>query len=63
MADNNNAQMPDINEQIKNRMDKLEVLQQEGKDPFEITSFDVTCHTDEIKADYDSFEGKEGYME
>ncbi len=59
MADNNNAQMPDINEQIKNRMDKLEVLQQEGKDPFEITSFDVTCHTDEIKADYDSFEGKE----
>ena len=51
--------MPDINEQIKNRMDKLEVLQQEGKDPFEITSFDVTCHTDEIKADYDSFEGKE----
>ena len=55
----NNAQTPDINEQIKNRMDKLTGLQQEGKDPFEITSFDVSHHTDEIKNDFDSFEGKE----
>ena len=59
MADNTNAQTPDINEQIKNRMEKLEGLQGEGKDPFEITSFDVTNHTDEIKEDYDAFEGKE----
>ena len=41
--------MPDVNEQIKNRMDKLKVLQENGQDPFEITKYDVTHHTQEIK--------------
>ena len=42
MAEKNNTQMPDVNEQIKNRMDKLKTLQEEGRDPFEITKYDVT---------------------
>ena len=42
MAEKNNTQMPDVNEQIKNRMDKLKALQEEGRDPFEITKYDVT---------------------
>ena len=36
MADKNNSQ-PDVNEQIKVRMDKLAALQEAGKDPFQIT--------------------------
>ena len=47
MADKNNSQ-PDVNEQIKVRMDKLAALQEAGKDPFQITKYDVTHHTDEI---------------
>ena len=42
MAEKNNTQMPDVNEQIKNRMDKLKTLQEEGRDPFEITKYDAT---------------------
>ena len=34
MADKNNSQ-PDVNEQIKVRMDKLAALQEAGKDPFQ----------------------------
>lgn len=49
MAEKNNTQMPDVNEQIKNRMDKLKTLQEEGRDPFEITKYDVTNHTQDIK--------------
>ena len=40
MADKNNSQ-PDVNEQIKVRMDKLAALQEAGKDPFQITKYDV----------------------
>ena len=63
MAENNNtqnknAQMPDVNEQIKNRMDKLNTLQESGNDPFKITKYDVTNHTKDIKDDFDNFEGK-----
>ena len=31
MAEKNNTQMPDVNEQIKNRMDKLKTLQEEER--------------------------------
>ena len=48
MAEKNNTQMPDVNEQIKNRMDKLKTLQEEGRDQFEITKYDVTNHTQDI---------------
>ena len=51
--------MPDVNEQIKNRMDKLKTLQEEGRDPFEITKYDVTNHTQDIKEHFEDFEGKE----
>ena len=62
MAENNNvqnnAQMPDVNEQIRVRMDKLKTLQEAGNDPFEITKYDVTHHTKDIKDNFDELEGK-----
>ena len=41
------------------RREKLANLQQAGKDPFEITKFDVTHHSTEVKANYAELEGKE----
>lgn len=58
MADNKNTQMPDVNEQIQVRMDKLNTLQEAGKDPFQITKYDVTEHTSDIKDNFDEYEGK-----
>lgn len=58
MAENNNVQMPDVNEQIKVRMDKLNALQEAGNDPFMITKYDVSNHTSDIKEHFDEFEGK-----
>ena len=52
MGDNKSAQQPDVNEQIKVRMEKLKNLQDAGKDPFQITKYDVTHHTDEIRPIY-----------
>ena len=54
MGDNKSAQQPDVNEQIKVRMEKLKNLQDAGKDPFQITKYDVTHHTDEIRAIYEA---------
>ena len=64
MAENTNVKepdvkVPDVNEQIRNRMEKLSGLQAEGKDPFQITKYDVTDHTADIKDDFESYEGKE----
>ena len=59
MAEKNNTQAVDVNEQVKIRMDKLKTLQDEGRDPFQIMKYDVTNHTQDIKDDFDSFEGKE----
>lgn len=59
MAEKNNTQTVDVNEQVKIRMDKLKTLQEEGRDPFQIMKYDVTNHTQDIKDDFDSFEGKE----
>jgi len=56
VAENKKAQGPDVNEQIRNRMDKLKNLQEAGKDPFQITKYDVTHHTDEIRAIYEAHE-------
>lgn len=47
------------NEQKQIRVDKLRVLQEQGKDPFEITTAQQTHHSDEIKAQYDELEGKD----
>ena len=55
-ANGKNAQQPDVNEQIRNRQEKLKALQEAGKDPFQITKYDVTHHTDEIRALYEAHE-------
>ena len=47
------------NEQIQIRIDKLKALQNEGRDPFEITVATQTHHSDEIKANFDELENKE----
>jgi lysyl-tRNA synthetase class 2 len=60
--DVNNAQgkapVVDVNEQIKVRREKLKTLQENGKDPFVITKYDVTHHTSDIRDDFDQLEGK-----
>jgi lysyl-tRNA synthetase class 2 len=49
----------DINQLLKVRREKLQTLQEEGKDPFRITKYDVTHHSMEIKEKFDELEGKE----
>ena len=44
---------------LKVRREKLENLQNEGKDPFVITKYDVTHHSQEVKDNYAELEGKE----
>ena len=56
---NPKAQTQDLNQLLKVRREKLANLQAEGNDPFQITRFDVTAHTADIKNDFDNFEGKE----
>ena len=41
LAEKNKTQGTDVNEQIKVRMDKLKALQEAGKDPFQITKYEV----------------------
>ena len=53
MAEQKNVQEQDINQLIKVRQDKLKELQENGKDPFQITKYDVTHHSTEIKDNYD----------
>ena len=55
---NQNGQEQDINQLLKVRREKLADLQERGKDPFQITKFDVTHHSQEIKDDFDALEGK-----
>ena len=59
MAEQKNVQEQDINQLIKVRRDKLKELQENGKDPFQITKYDVTNHSTDIKDDFDAYEGKE----
>ena len=59
MAEQKNVQEQDINQLIKVRRDKLKELQENGKDPFQITKYDVTNHSTDIKDNFDAFEGKE----
>ncbi len=46
------------NQQIQVRHDKLQELKEAGKDPFQITSYDVTHHSQEVKDNYGELEGK-----
>ena len=63
-----NAQAPEktselsaeeMNELLKIRRDKLSALQAEGKDPFQITKFDVTHHAAEIVEHFDELENQD----
>ena len=56
---NNQQKTQDINQLLKVRHEKLAELQENGKDPFEITKYDVTHHSQEIKDNYDALEEKE----
>ena len=65
MAENNNrnnnqaqAQPVDLNQLLKVRREKLAALQEAGKDPFVITKYDQTHHSDEVKALYEEHEAK-----
>ena len=60
VAEQNKGQgAQDINELIKVRRNKLSDLQANGKDPFKITKYDVTAHSEDIKSNYDEYDGKE----
>ena len=52
-----NGQEPDLNQLRKVRREKLAELQQNGKDPFAITKYDQTHHSQEIKDNFDELEG------
>ena len=53
-----NVQEPDLNQLRKVRREKLAELQQSGKDPFVITKYDQTHHSQEIKDHYEKLEGQ-----
>lgn len=48
-----------MNQLLKVRYEKLADLQANNKNPFEITKYDVTHHSQEVKDNYDALEGKE----
>ncbi len=49
----------ELNEQMQIRKEKLLKLQEEGKDPFVIVKYDVDTHTNEIKDNFEEYEGKD----
>ncbi len=55
----NDTQQQDLGELLRIRREKLKALQDEGRDPFQITKFDVTHHTQDIKDNFDALEGSE----
>ena len=52
------VQEQDINQLLKVRREKLAALQEAGKDPFQITKYDVTNHSAELKEEFEQYEGK-----
>ncbi|MEY8393213.1 lysine--tRNA ligase [Lachnospiraceae bacterium 45-P1] len=54
-----NGQEQDIHQLLKVRREKLADLQENGKNPFLITKYDVTAHSADVKEQYAEFEGKE----
>jgi len=55
---NTNVQEQDIHQLLKVKREKLANLQQAGKDPFQITKYDVTHHSTDIKNNFEELEGK-----
>ena len=58
MAEQKKTQEQDLNQLLKVRREKLADLQANGKDPFQITKFNVTHHSMEVKNAFDELEGK-----
>ena len=60
MADteNTNVQEQDIHQLLKVKREKLANLQQAGKDPFQITKYDVTHHSTDIKNNFEELEDR-----
>lgn len=54
-----NSGEQDLNQLLKIRREKLKTLQEEGKDPFRITTYDQTEHSTDIKNHFEEMEGKE----
>ena len=52
------TQTPDYGELIRVRREKLAALQSEGNDPFQITKYEATHHSTDIKKEFDLLEGK-----
>ena len=48
----------DINVLKKIRIEKLEEMKANGKNPFEVTKYDVTAHSSDAKAEYEAFEAQ-----
>ena len=63
MAEQNNQKknggQQDANQLVQVRYDKLHELQANGKNPFEITKYDVTHHSTEIKDNFETLDGQE----
>ena len=55
---NETVKTQDVNQLLKVRREKLAALQEAGKDPFKITKYDQTHHTDEVKSLYEEHEAK-----
>ena len=59
MSEKNQAQNTEnLGELLKVRREKLAALQEAGKNPFEITKYDVTHHSTDVKDNFDELEGK-----
>lgn len=56
--ENNNGQPSNLKQLLKVRRDKLAELQENGKDPYQITKYDVTHHSVEIKDNFETMEGQ-----
>jgi len=59
VAEQKNVQEQDINQLLKVRREKLEELQANGNNPFEIMKYDVDHHSREVKENFDELEGKQ----
>ena len=56
-VNNNNQPQQELSQILQIRRDKLKALQDEGRNPFEITTYDVSHHAQEVKDNFDALEG------
>ena len=59
MAEQKKVQEQDVNQLLKVRREKLEELQANGNNPFEIMKYDVDHHSREVKENFEELEGKQ----